>query len=366
MTPSADTSRKPPGVPPVSTATTAVAGHGGPASVAVDRAHARADDPPPSPQGRVPDFFIVGHPKCGTTALHAMLRTHPEVYMPSVKEPRYFAPDMYGPARGARRGKLPDTLPAYLELFAPARPDQRAGEASPLYLASRTAAREIAKLQPEARIVAILREPASFLRSMHMQLVESHLEPKNDLASALALEQARRQGKRVPRALKFSPDVLLYSEYVRYTEQVRRYHEAFGRERVKVLVYDDFRADNEATVREVLRFLDVDERAPVAATSANPTVRVRSRALDDAVRAVSLGSGPVSRTAKTIVKAVAPRKVRRAALAATWRGVVYGQPRPPDARLMATLRVRFKGEVVALSEYLERDLVTLWGYDEGG
>jgi hypothetical protein len=42
---------------------------------------------------------------------------------------------------------------------------------------------------------------------------------------------------------------------------------------------------------------------------------------------------------------------------------VYGKPRAPDARLMLELRRRFKGEVVALSEYLDRDLVTLWGYD---
>ncbi len=322
---------------------------------------ARASSRAPS-GARVPDFFIVGHPKCGTTALHGMLRSHPQIFMPAIKEPRYFARDMYG-SGGGRPGALPDTLADYLALFDAAEADCRAGEASPLYLASRTAAQEIARLAPDARIVAILREPASFLRSMHLQLVESHIEPKNDLAKALALEDARRRGRRVPRAMQFRADVLFYSEYVRYVEQLRRYRAVFAPEQLLVLVYDDFRADNDATVRRVLRFLGVDEEAAIAVLDANPTVRVRSRSLDELVRAVSLGTGPVSRSAKAVIKTLAPREVRRAALGTVWRRLVYGRPRSPDERLTVELRRRFKGEVVALSEYLDRDLVSLWGYD---
>ena len=79
--------------------------------------------------GRVPDFFIVGHPKCGTTALYEMLRRHPQIYMPDLKEPRFFAPDLRARfLAGARRGtgverghSIPDTFEQYLALFAPAR-----------------------------------------------------------------------------------------------------------------------------------------------------------------------------------------------------------------------------------------------------
>ena len=172
-----------------------------------------------------------------------------------------------------------------------------------------------------------------------------------------------RRGRRVPRAMQFRADVLFYSEYVRYVEQLRRYRAVFAPEQMLVLVYDDFREDNEATVRRVLRFLDVDEEAPIAVMDANPTVRVRSRSLDELVRAVSLGTGPVSRSAKAVIKALAPREVRRAALGTVWRRFVYGRPQSPDERLTAELQRRFKGEVVALSEYLGRDLVSLWGYD---
>jgi hypothetical protein len=314
---------------------------------------------------RVPDFFVVGHPKSGTTALYEMLRRHPQIFMPELKEPRFLASDMYVRAGGTEASPLPDTLEEYLALFADASPGQRAGEASPLYLASELAAGRIAELRPGARIVAVLREPASFLRSLHLQFVQSHIEDKSDLGTALALEGARREGKQIPRSSQLRPQVLQYARHVRYVEQLRRYEAVFGAEQMLVLVYDDFRDDNEATVKLVLRFLGVDDTFAVEALDANPTVRVRSQRLDELLHAVSVGHGPLSRAAKTAVKTIAPRSLRRGALGLAQRRVVYAAPRDPDEEVMAQLRLRFKGEVRELSEYLNRDLVKLWGYDSG-
>jgi hypothetical protein len=312
---------------------------------------------------RVPDFFIVGHHKCGTTALYEMLRRHPQIYMPDVKEPWFFAGDL--PVRFAPSSPLPQTLEEYLLLFDTARPEQRVGEATPSYLMSRTAASSIAAVQPHARIIAILREPASFLRSLHMQTVRNHAETETDLRKALALEPMRREGKAIPRHAS-RPQELLYSEHVRYVEQLRRYRAVFPAEQVLVLIYEDFRRDNEATVRKVLRFLEVDDTVAVEAMEANPTVAVRSQRLYTLVRSVYMGRGPASSVAKALIKAVTPRRARLKALDATRHRVLYGKPRSPDERLMLDLRRRFKGEVVALSEYLGRDLVTLWGYDRIG
>ena len=120
-------------------------------------------------QRRAPDFFIVGHPKSGTTALYEMLRRHPQIFMPELKEPSFFGSEPAqspGPGSAGQR----DRLEEYLSLFDAAGPDQRFGEATPSYLKSGTAASRIAELQPDARIIAILREPASFLRSLHLQI----------------------------------------------------------------------------------------------------------------------------------------------------------------------------------------------------
>jgi Sulfotransferase family len=315
-----------------------------------------------TPHERAPDFFIVGHHKCGTTALYEMLRRHPQIYMPDLKEPWFFARDLR--ARVKPSHPLPKTLAEYLSLFTAARPDQRIGEATPSYLMSTTAAASIAEVQPDARIIAILREPANFLRSLHMQSVKNHAETETDLRKALALEPLRREGKAIPRDAA-RPQELLYSEHVRYVEQLSRYHDVFPAEQVLVLIYEDFRRDNEATVRQVLRFLEVDDGLPVQQLEANPTVGVRSQRLYELMRSVYLGRGPASRLAKAAIKALTPRQQRLDALEATRRRL-YREPAAPDASLMLELRRRFSGEVLALSDYLGRDLVTLWGYDELG
>jgi hypothetical protein len=315
--------------------------------------------------GRVPDFFIVGHQKCGTTALYLMLSEHPRIFMPrEVKEPWFFGRELRPRSPQAGTRSRPNTLEQYLSLFAEAAPGQLIGEASPQYLRSRLAAGEIARLRPDARIVAILREPASFLRSLHLQLLATHTESEKDFARALALEPQRSEGKRIPRHCD-SPLSLLYSEHVRYAEQLRRLHEVVAPEQVLVLIYDDFRADNLATVAEVLRFLGVEGEVPPAQIETEPLKSVRSTRLHSARRVIRrLGLNPSAggRLVRTL-DAVAPRQLRSEALSAAFRRRTYGPQEPVDEQLMLELRRRFKGEVQATGEYLGRDLETLWGYD---
>jgi hypothetical protein len=308
----------------------------------------------------VPDFFIVGQPKSGTTALYEMLRRHPQIYMPDLKETRFFARDLRVSFQPST--PLPETLEQYLSLFAAARPEQRVGEATPSYLRSRDAAHRIAELRPDARIIAIFREPASFLRSLHLELLQIHIEEEKDLRKAIALDEAGRPQSEIGDSpIQQRPRYSI--ERVRYVEQLRRYHAVFPPEQVLVLIYDDFRADNEGTVRRVLRFLEVDDTCPIEVVEANPTVRVRSPRQYDLVRSLYLGRGPAAQAAKAGIKALTPQQLRRDALRLLRRRVLWGKPDPPDEQLMLELRRRFKGEVVALSEYLGRDLVTLWGYD---
>jgi hypothetical protein len=307
-------------------------------------------------RGRVPDFFIVGHHKSGTTALYEMLRRHPQIYMPQLKEPRFFASDLRPPASSPAFARIPRTLEQYLALFAGATPQQRAGEASPSYLRSELAAGEIADLQPAARCIAILREPASFVRSLHLQLVQEHVEQETDLARAVSKEEIVRNGRAVRR----------YSDHIHYVEQLRRYEAVFPPGQLLVLIYDDFRRDNLGTLRRVLGFLGVDEDAPVEVVDANPTVSVRSLRFDGLVRGLYGESTRPSRAVKGAVRTLVPERLRRRAMRTLRRRLAYGEPDPPDERLMSELRDRYRPEVLALSEHLGRDLVALWGYDHVG
>src|SRR5436853_7539002 len=101
-------------------------------------AYVAAPDQNPQRQGerraRVPDFFIVGHAKSGTTAMYEMLRSHPQIFLPEEKEPWFFATDMRPRFQPVRAGRRPQTLDEYLVLFEDARPEQCVGEASSSYL----------------------------------------------------------------------------------------------------------------------------------------------------------------------------------------------------------------------------------------
>ena len=147
--------------------------------------------------------------------------------------------------------------------------------------------------------------------------------------------------------------------------QLRRFYDVFPAEQVLVLIYDDLRADNEATVRRILRFLEVDDAVPVKTVETTQRKAVRSfllKSLAESARTARnrpAAASPLGRA----VNALTPKQLRSDAFRARWRQVVFKAPSPPDEEFMLELRRRFKPEVVALSESLDRDLVALWGYD---
>jgi hypothetical protein len=313
---------------------------------------------------RTPDFFIVGHQKCGTTALYMMLSQHPEIFMSDVKEPWFFGRELRSRFDNPSTRSRPNTLEDYAALFADAGARQLVGEASPQYVRSVHAAREIAELRADARIVVLLREPAAFLRSLHLQLVATHIEDEPDLGRAIALENPRRQGEHVP-SRSVSPQSLLYSDHVRYAEQLRRLHDAFAQEQVLVLIYEDFRRDNKAILDQVLAFLGVDPTIAIEPVETQPLKDIRSMRLHQlrrAIRKAGLNPAKGGRLARAL-DTLAPRSMSSHSISAAFRRVTYKPQRPPDDELMLALRRRFKPEVVAASDYLGRDLVTLWGYD---
>jgi hypothetical protein len=307
--------------------------------------------------GRFPDFFLIGQPKSGSTALYELLRRHPGIFMPDVKEPMYFAgEDCYSGA--------PYRLNDYLALFSPVTANEICGEASILYLWSPSAAERIAAVRPDARLIVMLREPVSFLRSLHLQFVQNHFELEGEFSRAMTAEDARRAGVHDPRSVLASPELLVYSEHVRYMQQLDRYLRHFDRDQLLVLIYDDFRRDNEATLRRVLEFLGRDDvRAqPEGGGMFNPSIRVRSTRLHHMLRRVRMGDGPGARRTKEILTTVVPSRSLRAAV---WRAIearLFSEPKPLDSGFADDLRRRFKPEVEALSDFLHRDLVGEWGY----
>lgn len=219
--------------------------------------------------GVVPNFFIVGASRSGTTSLFAAIGRHPDVFCCPVKEPNHFATDRNrrrSVIESARRRDvlispgmtLPPVLPrvavtpdyqAYLGLFAAWEGQYAIGEASTLYLASSTAAEEIAHRQPRARIVMVLRQPVARAQSeylMHRQL--GRPEAELDAIIDGRVPPTNADGEEPPDVVRGS----------RYAPQIRRYLTAFPREQILFLLFDDMLADPDATLRQVFAHIGVD------------------------------------------------------------------------------------------------------------
>jgi hypothetical protein len=308
------------------------------------------------PTARFPDFYVVGHPKSGSTALNKMLRQHPQIFMPDCKEPAYFCTDII--ERSLTEGE-------YLALFEGAEPDQLQGEASIWQLASEVAARQITDVRPDAKIILLLREPVAFLRSLHLQNFQNRAEIETDFGRALALEPQRAADPSFANgheAVLAQLPKLRYSEHIRYVTQVERYREALTTANVHVIIYEEFERDNASAVRAIHRFLGLPEHetAEVRVNASAPMRGARTyRFLND----VRVGRGPVPRVMHRAIKLVTGRRARNRMVTRS-REMLLGDAPPPDRRLELELRRRFLPEVQKLGEYLERDLVTAWGYDE--
>lgn len=309
-----------------------------------------------------PSFFIVGNSKSGTSALAQFLREHPQVFVCTPEEPYYFAKDLCHEGPGAFRQK---TLDAYLACFADAGETQVCGEASATYLLSRRAAREIHAFDPDARCIALFREPVSFLRSLHLQLLKNPPEEgevEADLQTALQLEGPRSRGRHLPPGIRV-PHLLRYSRWTSYCDNLQRFLEVFPREQLLLLAYDDFKRDNAGVYRRVLEFLGVDPTFEADYRIVNKGGRsTRSRARLRAYTAMIHGSGGFRRPKQLLTRTL-PRPLRNRLASWVYRRWVTAPAPALDPTFERALRLRLRPEVERLGALMGRDLVALWGYD---
>lgn len=207
----------------------------------------------------LPNFFILGAAKSGTTSLYHYLKGHPQIYMSPVKEPEFFSFMGQRIDRGDHRlapGIFAVTDPAaYEALFKDAGGKPVVGEASPSYLYVPEAAQKIRTWIPDPKFVAILRDPAErayshFNMRRNKGSANSH-ETLDSFEEALKAEEARiREGW----ACGWH-----YKARGFYYGQVKRYHDLFGRERLRVFLYEDLCSDPRRVLKEISRFLGVDD-----------------------------------------------------------------------------------------------------------
>lgn len=217
-----------------------------------------------------PNFFIIGAPKCGTTAMSEYLRTHPNVYMSDPKEPAYFSEDV-GPTHCR-------SMDEYLALFAGVKPEQTViGEASTFYCYSDHAVQRIREFRPDAKLLVMLRRPTDLVYSLHGELLKQGLENKWDFEEAWKLQSARAAGMAVPpgsnaRELDFQWIGSLGS-------QVERVLQLVPKEQVHFILFDDFVRDTRSEYLRLLEFLEVPDDGKTDFPRINEAVQFKSRAM---------------------------------------------------------------------------------------
>lgn len=300
---------------------------------------------------RLPDFLIVGAPKCGTTAMARYLGQHPGIYMPRLKEAHFFATDLLRPDDRFR------SLDNYAKLFeSPAARGKLIGEASVFYLYSKDAPRNIHRLNRDARIIIMLRNPVDMLPSYHSQLVFGGHENILDLGKALDAEEGRKAGEiPFPKNIRYKQQYFFYTEIASFSGQVERYLETFGKDRVHVIIYDDFKSNTAAVYRKTLEFLGAGPEHRPDFKVVNPNKRPRIRALNAFL---------YKRYPPVLAKPIdnkAPLLTLRAGLIALLMKInTKHVPRPEmDPELKGELKARFADDVKRLSRILGRDL-THW------
>jgi Sulfotransferase family len=298
---------------------------------------------------RWPDFFLVGAPKCATGTIYELLGRQPGLFL-APKDVHFFAPDL-------ATTQPPLSTAGYEGRFKAAPAGARLGDSAVGYLCSELAADEIHARRPDAKIVIALRSPLDAIPSLHQHCLYYGLEEIEDLGTALAAEEDRARGRRLPRRCAH-PWMLRYRHVYKYAGQVRRYFDAFGRSRCHVVVYDDFRADPEAAMEALRSFLELPPVDPATAPGAPAPASVRAnrarRARSRRLSALLTDPPPLARRA---VRRLTPQSLRRRVADGVLAANTAGAGRTevdPDVR--AGLAADFAAEVGLVSQLLDRDL----------
>ena len=295
----------------------------------------------------VPNFFIVGAARAGTTSLHQYLRQHPEIYMAPNKEPHYFAANQFplrfqGPGDDSLNREIIRDEDQYSQLFANISGKKAIGEASVFYLCFNGTAERIAHAVPAAKIIIILREPVARAYSAYMYLLRDGRETVG-FEESLQLEEERKQKDYEP--------MWWYKELSLYYKQVKCYLDVFGTEQVKVLWYDELFTNPKTVLRELFIFLGVQDDVSIDTslhhnTSGVPTSPWLYTLIDNFIN----NPRPLEKRLKSLV----PSQLRAIWGAKTLEKIVKSVP--IDSQIHAQLKEYFSEDIKKLEDLLHIDL----------
>ena len=325
----------------------------------------------------LPNFFVIGAPRSGTTSVYEYLHAHPDVFMSTTKEPDFFAHpalDEVHPVSGASTsGSLRDDaqaseqlaaeLPIYEGLFSGASDESRVGEASAVYLGHPTAAWHLREYVPDAKLIVILRDPAERAHShvVHAKRIyaeQGAASPEGAEGRSIdeefqrAVQVAATDG--MPESTISEPEIWVRAGF--YHAHLTRWFELFDRDQFAIFLFEDLRNDAAGVMKTVYDHLGIDAAFALPTTEAfNASVVPKNQKL---FRAFTTANPVMKRG-----RAMAPPRVR--AFAVRTRNKYLGSEKPQvEDELSATLRSIYREDTLRLQDLIGRDL-TSWVDAEG-
>jgi len=287
----------------------------------------------------LPNFLILEAAKSGTSSLYRYLAQHPDIFMSRFKEPTFFVwadtqHEIRGPGVGHVRRQVIRDLDSYRQLFSEAKEARVRGEASTGYLHTPGVAERIQQYVPEAKLIAILRNPIDRAYSAFLHARRAGFEPLADFQQALEEEPRRIRDRWI--------GLTLYTTLGMYAEQLDRYLAVFPTEQIRVYLFDDLVRDRISVAQDAFRFLEVDQ-------TFEPDVSKRANV--GRVQNIPLSSLRVRLRKNPLARRVVARSLRRLHLRMTPRAI---EDLSPTVRL--NLSKVFESDVMRLSAQLERNL----------
>jgi Sulfotransferase domain len=298
------------------------------------------------PHPRPPDFVIAGAPKSGTSALYEWLSSHPDVFLPALKEPHFYSEDLPGL-------RAVTTRDAYESLYASAPVRTLRGDSSASYLFSRVAVPRILEDNPDSRLIVILRNPAEAAHAYHSELLYNLSEEVTNFRAAWSLQEGRRAGRRIPAHCR-EPKILQYREMFAYGEQLERFFSRVPQKQRLVLLFDDLKKDPAGAYRRVLTFLGLVDDGRNDFGRVNPNKMLRSRRAAIWLRGLRSAIGPLYAPAKRLANAIG---IYPSHLLSRWN-VKQRSRVPLDEGFRRQLYGEFAAEIARTEQLLGRSLAS--------
>lgn len=296
-----------------------------------------------------PNLFIIGAPKCGTSALAHYLSEHPNVFLSNPKEP-FFLCDDYP---HLRKQHFLETVDDYLTLFSEARPETHevVGEASTNYLRSRVAVEKALAMSPNAKFIVMLRNPVDVVHAFHMEQVFARNEDVRDFETAWRLQEQRAAGKQIPPACR-APEFLQYRDIAMFSDQIERFFALVPERQRIILLQEDMKADTKSVYDDVIAFLGLQSDDREAFEAVNSSHAHRYEWLADFVLSPPGWLQPTMWQVRGFL-----RRHSLSGVAALKRQLRIRSERTPlAAEFRQELAEEFAEDVTSLEGLLERDL----------